>query len=723
MIVTAMHPATRTVDPFTFEILSHRLHQITKEIGITLERVGGTVLTTQRHDYINALYRANGDILSAGEGTGWHVACASFAVKRIIERFQDDEGIDPGDMFLLNDPYTAAIHQSDVYIMSPVHYDDRLVAWSATFVHVMDIGAMSPGGFSPGATEVFHEGIRIAGIKLIERGKLRRDVFDAFTNMTRNPAMVALDLKCEIAANNVARNRVMEVCDQYGADLVEDVGADMIRYSEQVLRRRLRDIPDGTWEASAVIQASGTWTVCVKLTKSGDHLVFDFTGSDPQATVGVNLPYHATFGACYGALITLLGWDVPRNHGGFAPVEVIAPPGTVVNARPPAPVSMNTTGGGPAVKFVADAVLTQMVATSATWRGEVIAKGTGHLRAQHAGISQRGWYYVGMFGGLDGSGATGHADGIDCGGGGYMTDHNVEWFESQYPFLHLFRRQITDGGGSGEFRGGVGQESALTIHDAPEGRIKGIPFGVEGPRNSGQGLFGGYPAPPSVLELRKGSQVHELMQQGQAVDDLESCGGEAITLPYREFELTVGDVLFNSNSGGGGYGDPLDRDIALVAADVAQGLVSTAAAEEVYGVLLASASANGDSPQVDADGTRELRERLRASRRPAPDGRDGSDAARSVGGDHADDSAGDHPLRQNLEIASHLGRPWVRCAVCKHPLCPEGEDWAEACDRNLLSPLRAGRLLQPLESRFRLEQLSCPSCAALFNTDVVEVGA
>src|SRR5205823_6226976 len=147
--------------------------------------------------------------------------------KRIIQRFADDEGIAPGDMFLLNDPYIAAIHQSDVYLISPIHHDEQLVGWSATFVHVMDIGAMSPGGNSPGATEICHEGVRIPGIKLIERGKLRRDVFDAITNMTRQPGMVGLDLKCEIAANNVARGRLQELCSQYGVELVAAVSAEM----------------------------------------------------------------------------------------------------------------------------------------------------------------------------------------------------------------------------------------------------------------------------------------------------------------------------------------------------------------------------------------------------------------------------------------------------------------------------------------------------------------
>jgi N-methylhydantoinase B len=463
--------------------------------------------------------------------------------------------------------------------------------------------------------------------------------------------------------------------------------------------------------------------VRVKLTKTGARLLFDFTGSDPQASVGVNFLYHATFGACYGALMSLLGWDIPRNHGAFAPIELIAPPGTVVNARAPAPVSMNTTGAGPVVRYVAEAVLTQMVAASERWRTEVMAKGTGHIRAQHAGISQRGWYYVGMFGGIDGDGARAAADGIDC-GGGVMTDHNVEWFESQYPFVYLFRRNIKDGGGAGKFRGGVGQELALTLHDAPEGHIKGIPFGVEGPRNSGQGLFGGYPAPPSLLEMRKGSLVDQLMQEGRSVVDFDALGGEAIALPFREFEIATGDVLFNSNSGGGGYGDPLDRDPNLVAADVDQGLVSPDVARLVYGVQMAGQAA-------DVAGTETLRSRLREERQEGLDRRGRSQAAnaetgrshRAGGSPNGYDLAPmEHPLRESLEIANHLGAPWVRCARCKVPLCPEGEDWAEACDRKLLPPTSAGPLMQPLGESFRLEQLYCPSCSTLLNTDVVEVG-
>src|SRR5258708_6032085 len=186
----AVSPIVTSVDPITFEILSHRVYQIAREMGTTLERVGGTVNTTQMHDYMAALYLADGDVLCAGDAMGWHVACAGVAVKRIIERFEKGGGIYPDDIFLLNDPYVAAIHQSDVYVVSPIHFKGKLMGWSATFVHVMDIGAMSPGGNSPDATEICHEGVRIPGIKLAEPRGLRIDLVVAFIDRTLQEVIV-----------------------------------------------------------------------------------------------------------------------------------------------------------------------------------------------------------------------------------------------------------------------------------------------------------------------------------------------------------------------------------------------------------------------------------------------------------------------------------------------------------------------------------------------------
>jgi N-methylhydantoinase B len=695
----------RTVDPVTLESLSHRLHQITKEMGTTLERVGGTVNTTQMHDYMSALYRANGDVLSPGDSSGFHVACAGFAVKRIIQRFADDEGIAPGDMFLLNDPYVAAIHQSDVYLISPIHHGDLLVGWSATFVHVMDIGAMSPGGNSPGATEICHEGVRIPGIKLIERGKLRRDVFDAITNMTRQPVMVGLDLKCEIAANNVARERMQHMCDQYGWELVDAVSVEMIRYSEQVLRQRLSEIPDGSWSSDGIIQTSETWKVMLKLTKVQDHLVFDFTGTDPQAKVGINLPYHATFGTCFGSVLTLLGWDIPKNHSAFAPIEVIAPPGTIVNPQYPAPVSLNTTSGGAIARFLADSVLTQMAATSDRWRGEVAAKSLGHRLMRHAAQNQHGRYYVSTLTSLDGGGATAQGDGVDSGGRSTATAHNIEWVELNFPLLHLFNRHIQDAAGAGKYRGGAGVEYGFVVHDAPDERIKGVALGVAGLRNSGQGMFGGYPGAPSLLILQENTNVRELLGANRLSLDSSELGGEQRLLPYCDFEVKKDDVLIMIAASGGGYGDPLEREPELVLVDVEKGLVSVEAAQDIYGVVIVDAEV--DNPATEMARSRLREDRTEATPRAATSNRPEPDGAQTS-----------HPFRENLEMVSDIGAEWVQCTQCQHRLCRSDADWTKAAGRALLDPSRAGARMSPLAEEYLLEQLYCPSCGCLFSSEI-----
>ena len=599
-----------TIDPVTFEILSHRLHQITLEMGTTLERVGGTVNTTQMHDYMAALYLPNGDVLSAGESMARHAACAGFAVKRIIERFQQSGGIYPDDIFLINDPYLAAIHQSDIYMVSPIHYQEQLLSWSATFVHVMDIGAMSPGGNSPGATEICQEGLRIPGLKLVERGQLRQDVFDTLINMTRQPVMVGLDLKCEIAANNVAKSRMQEMFEQYGAELITSVSSEMIRHSESILKTRIREIPDGVWTDCGAIETDETWKVILTLRKEGDHLIFDFTGSDKQARRGINLPYHATFGACFEAVLSTFGYDLPRNHGAFNAIDVIAPAGTVVHVQYPAPVSLNTTSGMKTVQYLSGSVLMQMLATSEKWKREVMALSLGFRLARHAGVNQHGRYYVSTLLDLSGAGATSYRDGMHS--GGYLTAHNVEWIESNFPLFYLFRRHVKDGGGAGTFVGGAGAEAALAIHDAPEDRIKIIAFGVAGLRNSGQGIFGGYPAAPSLLMLLEDSKLADLIADRKHPSDLAELGGRSKLLPYSELELTRDDVLYIRAASGGGYGDPLEREPRLVSEDVRNGLVSKRTAEQVYGVVI------DESTLPDQSKTEALRFKLRDERTGQP---------------------------------------------------------------------------------------------------------
>ncbi len=597
----------RNVDPITFEVLSHRLHQITREMGITLERTGGTVTTTQQHDYNASLYRPEGDIMAAGETYGQHVVCAGFAVKRIRERFSADE-IYPDDIFLLNDPYLAAIHNSDVYVIAPIHFKNELVGWSATFVHVSDVGAMTPGGDSPDATEVFQEGIRFPGIKLVERGRLRRDVFDAFTHMTRQPDAVGLDLKCEIAANNVAKARVQAMYEQYGPEMMNAVSTEMIHYTETVLRNRLREIPDGAWSETLTIEADGLRRLQLTLSKEGDQLTFDFTGTDKQVSKGINLPYHGTAGFCFGAILSSLAYDLPKNHGVLRPMTVIAPEGTLVNVKYPGPISMSTTSSGFGVGFLANSVLMQMLATSEKWRNEIVAPNASHRNCRHSGVNQYGRYsaFINMaHGALDGNGARIGKDGVDS-GGSYMSCPNVEWMELHYPLLYLFRRHAKDSAGAGMFRGGAGVESAHTLHDAPEGKIRGVAYGVAGLRNSGHGIFGGYPGAPSIMMLMEKTRVQEVMEKNQSPVDISELGGRSKLLPYCNFEVAQGDVLYMRVASGGGYGDPLEREPELVRQDFNNGLISRESARSIYGTVIGETGG-----EVDFAATQELRKALR----------------------------------------------------------------------------------------------------------------
>ena len=243
------------MDPITFSIIRHRLFRVVEEAVITLKHVSGSAITNEGHDLMVSLYQADGSLLMGGVGFLHHLTSAAEACKAIIRRFGGQ--IAEGDMFLLNDPYTAALHTSDIYLVSPIHHGGKLVAWSACFVHVSDIGAMNPGGFAPDAQDIFTEGFSSPGIKIIDRGELRQDLWDTILNMVRSPEMVALDLRSMIACNNVARERMLALIDKYGTKTVDEACAALINQSEVKLRERLRELPNGRWQSRQYLEVKG----------------------------------------------------------------------------------------------------------------------------------------------------------------------------------------------------------------------------------------------------------------------------------------------------------------------------------------------------------------------------------------------------------------------------------------------------------------------------------
>ncbi len=579
------------LDPITFEIVRHRLFRVVEEAVITLKNVSGSAITNEGHDLMVSLYTADGGLLMGGVGFLHHLSCASEACKAILRRFRGR--INEGDMFLLNDPYTAALHTSDVYIVSPIHFGGELVAWSACFVHVSDIGAMNPGGFCPDASEIFTEGFSSPGLRIIDRGQVCSDVIDTILNMVRVPELVALDFRSMIACNNVARQRLQALYEKYGSDVVTHVSVALIAQSERLLRARLRELPDGRWTARQYMDVAGRpLEIRLAMTKRDEALEFDFAGTRPQVDRGVNCTRWGAWGGLLAPLYPLLCYDITWNEGVLKPVRMVAAEGTIVNASRPAPVSIATVGAIQAVNNASLICLSKMLAASSKYAGEATAVWQGsHLCIQLFARNQRNQDVIGSttetFAGS--GGARWNADGIDLGGeipNPISRMANVEANEAMYPIRYLFRRRMRDSGGAGELRGGTGGEYAMVPHDAPTGEVgfvvsgKGVDFPMS------HGLAGGYPGTPGRYVVCRGAR------RGNAASALPlalgEIGGEHQAVSFGVYRVRNEDVFYVRWNGGGGVRDPLDRDPHAVARDIAEGVVSAEAARELYGVVAAA---------------------------------------------------------------------------------------------------------------------------------------
>jgi N-methylhydantoinase B len=576
------------MDPVTFSIIRHRLFRVVEEAVITLKHVSGSAITNEGHDLMVSLYQADGSLLMGGVGFLHHLTSAAEACKAIIRRFPGRIG--EGDLFLLNDPYTAALHTSDIYLIAPIHHESKLVAWSACFVHVSDIGAMNPGGFAPEAQDIFTEGFSSPGIKIIDRGELKQDVWDTILNMVRSPEMVALDLRSMIACNNVARERMLALIDKYGFGTVDAACNALIDQSETKLRERLRELPDGHWQSRQYFEVKGEiYKVLLTMTKKADSLTFDFTGSSPQSKYSVNCSKWASLGGLFAPLFPLLCYDIVWNEGAIRPIAMIAPEGTIVNCTRPAPVSVATVGAIQSVNNAACSAIGKMLAASEKYADEATAVWhANHFAVFMFGNNQRGRLAIGIltetFAGA--GGARTFADGVDIGGeipNPISRMANVETIEAQFPIRYLFRRKLIDSGGAGRFRGGLGGEMALVAHDAPDGGIHYVVSGKGTRFPQSDGLCGGYPG--AVNDYVWVHAPQEMDNLDPFAQTLNTIPGEREPISWGVFPLMGNDALYIRWNGGGGVGDPLDRLPEQVAADVIARQISPNAANEVYGLV------------------------------------------------------------------------------------------------------------------------------------------
>ena len=714
-----------TLDPIQYEVFSHRLFNILEEGRIAMKMVSGSPVVVEGGETMCSFYTSEGTPILAASGILLHCTGARDFVLKAIEMYEEDPGIEDGDQFFFNDPYIGGQHLPDQIIIKPIFYQGKRIAWVGSFLHTPETGGIEPGGQPVSATEIFHEGIRILGLKIVEKGKFRKDVFQTIIQQVRDPHLIGLDAKARIAANNVCAREYLKQVERYGLEFVEEASQQIIRDAEKMARARLRVMPDGVWRsrvyADTTSREERPLEVRCTMTKEGDNLTFDFTGSSPQVHGSSNSTLAGTWGSIFVVLASQLFWNVPWNGGMIAPVKMIAPEGSMINCRFPAACSNGVIVAGAMVTTAAHACVARMIYASglledvnSAWRGPV-----GGVFA-FAGVNQYGNNSVGVI--LDafcaGLGATPARDGVDTGGNMMnpsSTVSDVEIIELSAPFMYLTRRNSTDSGGFGKYRGGMGPEMAYMVHGTNQMQVGTIGAGRLVPVN--WGMFGGYPGSVQESRFAFNTDIASWLAASRTPNTFEllkELKGQVFEPPIATPPRPAkeGDVVMVRLGAGGGYGDPLDRDPAFVQQDVRRRAVSLEAARNVYGVVLDPVSLD-----IDRKATDQMRAKIRDSRRAE---------SRLLGKTDLKPDAGkvSKPImriQEYLEVAGLSdGRNIVRCTKCGHIFCNADENYKQFSlyrERRDVSDLPKRQPLSGDSLFVVYQEYYCPDCATLIQVD------
>ncbi len=596
-----------SVDPVTAEIIQNRLTQIGREAGIVVVRTAASPIVVGAKDLGFNIADHLGRTIVYSVWMPRHGTTLAFMLRSSLERFKD-RGIHAGDMILTNNPYDGALHVFDLAVIAPVHYQGELIAWVGCATHHLDMRAMRPQS-CPDATDWYQEGMVFRPIKIVERGELREDLFDFLMDNVRGPRVQGLDLKAQIAANNVAKDKIVRLVDRYGVDTIKVCYDEIIAFSEAKTRERIRMLPDGKYEAVEYLDYDKVYTLRCALIVKGDTLTFDFSGTDVQAETYVNSALACTVANVHNIVTCLLIPDVPANEGCFRPVEVIVPEGTVLNCKPPAPCAGASTIGGWKAQILAIDVLSKALAKSPQWWRANASWGSGHVSLTSSGLDQYGRPYLGNLTLVMqlGGGARATKDGFDVAniaGSTNTSMPNIEDSEQRYPYLYLRQGMSVDSGGAGKYRGGLSSEIVVKLHDAS--RMECC-LGYVGRHIPASGFAAGQPGATSLVVLKRESNVNELLKG--RVPSFEEIGGQEIELPQKKPSFAIGkeDILYARAQGGGGYGDPVGRSPEAVQKDVLEGYVSIEKARSVYKVVISA-----ESLELDSKATEELRRKAKA---------------------------------------------------------------------------------------------------------------
>ncbi|MGB8437108.1 MAG: hydantoinase B/oxoprolinase family protein [Burkholderiales bacterium] len=553
------------IDPILLSVYARTFKSVTDEMSISMEKTTRSPILCEAKDYVTGLYDAEGRMLEQTENLPILAFSLAPVCKYIIKYYGDD--IHPGDVIFHNDVFSLGNQNNDVAVFVPVFHEGKLVAWTAVKGHQADIGGAVRGGYNPNAVEVWQEALRIPPIKVYEKGKLRKDVWDLiFANIRLD--IVQHDMKAEIGACRVGERRVLALIKKYGLASFETHKLALFEATQKMMESEIEKIPNGVYSGEGSVYYDGRhegsqFKIRVKITVEDRRIKFDYSDTDAQTNGFVNGTFTSSASATILTLLQMVNPDIPHNEGMVEPIEIVIPAGTILNASYP----KATTFGNHLCPPNADAI---QRALAPVMPDRVTAGWNNLLCSLTSGMDpekQEQYVDIGFMGLKGGSGAMQGTDGydhigmIDASGG--VLDQDYEMFEQQTPHRLLRHEYITDSAGAGQWRGGLGVE---TIFEFGSDDTQVVTFG-DGDFEPAFGLFGGGEGTLNFIRMKYPD-------------------GREVTPKNKDLILGVprGTIYHQQAGGGGGYGDPKKRDRALVREEVRNGVISDKAAREKYGL-------------------------------------------------------------------------------------------------------------------------------------------
>ena len=590
-----MTPPNRDIDPFQLELMKSCFDTIADDMALTLMRTAHSGIVRDSLDFSTALLDAGGLTLAQGICTPMHMGSFHDAMRKLIGQYAGR--VDPGDVFIFNDPYAAeGQHLPDIYITTPIFTREshgapgRLVAWATTVAHHSDVGGIVAGSNALGAEEIFQEGLRLPIVKFMARGEPNQALWDVIALNVRTPEKVMGDLQAQLAACRSGEREMLELFDRYGVDTVLGYGAHLQDYAERLTRAEIAEFPDGVYEFTDHIEGLGEEPelVVVKttVTVAGADVSIDFAGTSDQIKGGINPTFPFTKASCYAALRSVMVSDIPNCHGFTVPIAVTAPKGSLVNPLFPSPCGARGITGYRIIDCLFGALAQALPdrVTADTAGGSTLPTIAGYENGQAFVFCET---FMGTWGATsahDGQQGVPHM-------GANQSNVSIEMIESEYPIRINEYGMLADTGGAGRYRGGLGlvREYEILSDEAI------LNVRSDKRRFPPHGLFGGRPGSSSWNYVNPGRSDRVLPVLMTEVE-----------------KLGQGDVFRHEMSGGGGYGDPLERDPDSVLRDVTEEKVTPAHARREYGVVLVEAESPG-AWSLDLSATRNLREQMRAA--------------------------------------------------------------------------------------------------------------